>query len=112
MNTIKAQFDTMLESGRIPVMEYPVFINGEQEWLVVELSATDAGIEFSFDNFGLPASFDGSIIVHSDTHYTMPYDSYNAGENDSDSLHYYLEAIAENILEGFICSNGIWSDEE
>lgn len=112
MNTIKQQFDKMVQSGRIPFMEYPVLINGKKEWLIVELSANDEGIEFSFDNFDLPVSFDGSIVVYSDTHYLIPYDSFDRGENDSDSLHYYLEGIADNIQECFICSNGIWADEE
>ena len=112
MNTIKQQFSEMLERGTLPFMEYPVLINGEKEFLLVELSATEEGIEFSFDNFGLPARFDGSIVVYSDTHFLMPYDSYDASENDSDYLDYYLQGIAENIQEGFIFSNGIWADEE
>lgn len=112
MNTIQTQFNDMLQSGRIPYMEYPVLINGEREFLLVELSATNTGIEFSFDNFDLPVSFDGNIVVYSDTHYLMPYDSFGSGENDSDSLHYYLEGISDNITEGFIGSNGIWADEE
>ena len=112
MNTVKQQFDEMLQAGRIPFMEYPVLINGKKEWLLIELSANDKGIEFSFDNFGLPASFDGSIVAYSDTHYMMPYDSFDRGENDSDDLDYYLIAISENITEGFICNNGIWTEEE
>lgn len=112
MNTIQVQFSEMLQRGKIPCMEYPVLINGEQEFLLVELSATETGIEFSFDNFGLPVSFDGNIVAYSDTHYFIPYDSFESGENDSGNLHYYLEGISDNIQEGFICSNGIWADEE
>jgi hypothetical protein len=112
MNIIKQQFDKMVQSGRIPVMEYPVLIDGKKEWLTVELSANDKGINFSFDNFDLPASFDGSIVVYSDTHYLIPYDSFDSGENDSDDLDYYLIGISDNITEGFICTNQIWFDEE
>ena len=112
MNTIQEQFNEMLERGRLPYLEYEVLIDGQQEWLLVELEATDEGIAFSFDGYDLPSSFDGSIIQHSDNFYTMPYDSHGTGENDSDDLDYYLQGIADNIQEGFISSNGIWSEGE
>jgi hypothetical protein len=112
MNTLQLQFAEMLQRGRIPYLEYEILLNGEDDYLLVELTCLENGIEFSFDSNGLPASFDGSIKQLSDNYFLMPFDSYGAGENDSDDLDYYLQGIDENMLTGFICSNDLLRIEE
>lgn len=112
MNTLQVQFKEMLQRGIIPVLEYPIVVNGEKEWLLVDIKCLENGLEFSFDSNGLLTSFDGAIKQFSDNYYLLPFDTYNAGENDSDSLDYYLQAIAENIQDGFIYSNNIQDDSE
>ena len=112
MNTLHTQWQTMLESGRIPCMEYPIILNDDKEWLLVDISLSNDGLIFVFDSNGLPVSFDGNIIQLSDNYFKLLFDNYNAGENDSDDLDYYLQAINENILEGFILSNGLYDDSE
>jgi len=79
MNTLQVQFSEMLQRGTIPVLEYPVIISGEKEWLVVDIEYSDNGFLFSFDSNGLPASFDGSIKQLSDNYFLLPFDSYDAG---------------------------------
>jgi hypothetical protein len=112
MNTIQLQFVEMLQRGRLPYLEYSVIINGEQDWLLVEITCLENGLEFSFDSHNLPVFFDGSIKQFSDNYFFLPFDSYNAGENDNDDLDYYLIAIAENIQDGFIYANGIQDNSE
>jgi hypothetical protein len=112
MNTLQVQFSEMLQRGRLPYLEYPVIINGENDWLSVEITCLENGFEFSFDSHNLPVFFDGLIVQISDNYFSLPFDSYNAGENDRDDLDYYLVAIAENIKDGFIYANGIQDDSE
>lgn len=112
MNTIQLQFDQMLQRGIIPCFEYPITLNGEKEWLLVDLVCLDHGIEFSFDSNSLPVFFEGSIVSINDNRYLLPFDNYSAGENDSDDLDYYLQAIAGNIQDGFIAANNLFCNEE
>jgi hypothetical protein len=112
MNTLQLQFAEMLQRGRIPYLEYEITLNGEDDYLLVELTCLENGIEFSFDSNGLPASFDGSIKQLSDNYFFMPFDNYDAGENDSDNLDYYLQGIDENITTGFIYSNDLFRNED
>lgn len=112
MNTLQAQFETMLQRGIIPYLEYPIILNGEKEWLLVEIECLENGLKFSFDSNGSPVYFDGAIKQFSDNHFFLPFDTYNAGENDSEDLDYYLQAIIENIQDGFISANNLYCNDE
>ena len=104
LNVLREQWDEMISRGTIPYFELELKDN---EYLLVNLEFKDNGIHFSFDQNGLPVFFDGNIIG-SDNHYLMPFDTYNAGEIDSESLDYYLTAVMENIEDGYILPNDLW----
>ena len=96
---VKSQFDKMVESGTIPVLEYKLK-NGEH--LVVDLSLNDKGICFSFDSNSLPVYFANTIEVIGENHYLLPLDEY------FEHLDYYLQQIDLNISEGFILPNDLY----
>lgn len=103
MQTIKDQFDAMLESGKIPAMEYPIKNDDNgNDWLLVDIGINDQGITFSFDSMEKPVSFDGEIITYNDCYFCMPYDQY------FEDLDYYLQAINDNIMEGFLLPNDLY----
>lgn len=113
------QWQTMLNNGRIPVMEYKLN-NGE--WLEVDialpvvtttcpitgkqLSSSIEGsyISFSFDQGKYETFFDGNI-KGANGYYKMPLDEY------FDNLDYYLQEIARNIEEGFILANDLYCED-
>ncbi len=94
MNTIQAQFQEMLNRGTLPYLEYELF-NGE--FLLVELNATEKGIEFSADFNDLPCFFDGQI-EGAGNFWVLPYDL-------DLSLDQHLELVNQNIQDGYIFSN-------
>lgn len=96
MNTIKQQFDVMLQSGRIPVLEYEMY-NGE--YLVVEIEATETGLQFSADFNDLPCFFDGQI-TGAGNYWLLPYD-------DCFSLDEHLQMIDQNIIEGYLIAHSL-----
>lgn len=96
MNTIQVQFSEMLNRGTLPYLEYEL-IDGE--FLTVEIEATDAGLQFSFDANDLPCFFDGQI-VGSGNFWMLPYD-------DCFSLDQHLELIDQNIRDGYIIAHSL-----
>lgn len=117
---IGAQWQEMLAKGTIPVMEFPVMIDGKKEWLIVDVlfpvtrsfgalvkeEYNSSYIVFSFDNHSLPVYFDGDIVGKGGPDYRIPLDEYFP------SLDYYLQRISDNIMEGFILANNIFCGEE
>lgn len=96
MNTVQQQFHTMLESGRIPVMEYELY-NGD--YLTVEITATETGLQFSADFDDLPCFFDGQI-TGSGNYWLLPYDT-------DFSLDEHLQLIDQNIMDGYIIAHSL-----
>ena len=99
MNTIKQQFEAMLQRGIIPCMEYQT---SDGDWLLVNIKCSDQGITFSFDSMEKPVYFDGEIITYNDCYFCMPFDEY------FEDLDYYLQAISDNIIEGFLLPNDLY----
>ena len=99
---IKIQFQEMLTRGIVPVFEFKLSTG---EYFTADLSVHDKGVCFEFDEDGLPVSFDGEIKGDGDTYY-LPYDEY------FDHLDYYLNMISENILEGYLLPNDLYTGEE
>ena len=102
MQTIKDQFDAMLDSGVIPAMEYQIKNYGGNDWLLVDIGINDRGVTFSFDSMEKPTYFDGEIITYNDCYYCLPFDEY------FEDLDYYLQAISDNITEGFLLPNDLY----
>lgn len=98
MQTIKTQFDTMLENNIIPCFELEV---SENEFITVDISYSEYGIVFSFDTDDLPTYFSGNVERISDNTYVYLFDEY------FDSLDYYLQEVYQEIVEGFILPNNM-----
>lgn len=99
METIKDQYNAMLDRGIIAVFEFSIV---SDEYLLVELDISDQGILFSFDSDNKRVAFDGEIVTIDDNHYCLPFDKYN------ESLDSYLEVIHENITEGYLIPNNLY----
>lgn len=102
INTIKAEWQAMLNRGTIPCFEYQI---SEDDWLLVDLEFTDKGLEFSFDNDHKRVAFDGEIIIINDNRYLLPWDL-------NMSLDSHLEMISENIVEGYLLVNDLYYCED
>ena len=96
MNKIQLQFQEMLERGHLPYFEYE--LDGG-EFLLVELNATEKGLEFSADFNDLPCFFDGQI-EGSGNFWVLPYDL-------DLSLDQHLELIDQNIRDGYIIAHSL-----
>ena len=96
MNTIQVQFTKMLQRGVIPFLEYELF---NDEFLTVEIQATEKGLQFSADFNNLHCFFDGQI-VGSGNFWLLPYD-------DCFSLDEHLQMIDQNITEGYLLANNL-----
>lgn len=96
MNTIQVQFQAMLDRGTMPYLEYE--LDGG-EFLLVELKATEKGIEFSADFNDLHCFFDGQI-EGAGNFWVLPYDL-------DLSLDQHLELIDQNIVDGYIIAHSL-----
>ena len=99
MQTIKDQFNDMLNRSIIPCFEYEM---SNDEYLLVNLQISDKGIEFSFDSDNLDCSFDGEIETINSNHYVLLFDEY------FEDLDYYLQMIDNNIIEGYLLPNNLY----
>ena len=97
--TITEQFNTMLGRGMMPCFEFE--LPGE-EYLLVNISLHGKGVAFSFDTDGKQVWFDGDIIELATGSYVMPYDEC------FEHLDTYLQAISENISEGYLMPNDLF----
>lgn len=102
INTMKTEWQAMLDRGIIPCFEYQI---SEADWLLVDLEFTDEGLEFSFDSDNKQVSFDGGIKIINDNRYMLPWDLYM-------SLDSHLEMINENMIEGYLLVNGLYYCED
>ena len=94
------QWQNMLNSGRIPIMEYEIKLNDEKEFLVVDISCDNHGLYFYFDDFDLPKHFSGNVKKWNDEFLIRFDDCFH-------NLDHYLQAINDEITEGFILPNNL-----
>lgn len=104
MNTIINQFESMLDRGIFPILEYKLS-NGE--YLTVEVTITDRqskrqGIVFNLSE-DLETSFSGNVETFNGN-FLLPYDEY------FDNLDYYLEEINNEIVEGVLIPNDLFGE--
>jgi hypothetical protein len=99
---ITEQFNEMLARGRIPAMEFQI---PNDDYLVVEISIIDDGIDVHFDNTLGSTFFDGIVVEHG-LGFTIPKsiinDEYHA------NLDTWLEFIHSNIAEGYLIPNDLY----
>ena len=92
----------MLDRGIMPIFELEII---GDEYLLVNLSVSDIGIEFSFDAEGLRTEFDFNIKKIHSNKFVLLFDEYY------DNLDSYLELIHENLMEGYVIPNRLHKDE-
>lgn len=103
-DSIIEQFGTMIGRGTIPLFELEITNKeGEEDYLLVNLTCGEAGIYFSFDD-SYPTWFDGEIRL-AGAQYLLPYDEY------VDSLDSMLEMIMDNLTEGYLIPNNLLREE-
>jgi hypothetical protein len=104
MNTIINQFESMLDKGILPILEYKLS-NGE--YLTVEVTITDRqskqqGVVFNLSE-DLETSFSGNVETFNGN-FLLPYDEC------FDNLDYYLEEINSEIIEGVLIPNDLFGE--
>jgi hypothetical protein len=102
INTIKSEWQSMLDRGIIPCFEYQI---SEDDWLLVDIKFNEEGLEFSFDSDNKRVAFDGDITVIYNNHYRVPFDL-------DMSLDGHLELISDNIVDGYLLVNDLYYCEE
>ena len=93
---LKQQWTTMLERGGMPLFEIEI-IKGD--YCLVELRISDHGFIFEFDSLCLSTWFDGDVRQLGPNTFLLPFDE------DFDDLDHYIQAIFDNISDGFILAN-------
>ncbi len=100
----KQEWDSFLQRGGLPCFEIEIKDN---EYLLVELSLTSAGITFSFDRMDLGVAFSGNVEPVGEGFHTWLYQA------DFDfSLDENLQNVYSEIIEGFIIPNDLMATEE
>lgn len=111
---ISQEWQAMLERGIIPLFEIEL---KDGEYLLVDLELCDVPdqanifevqkeIRFSFDSMNLKTWFSGNIKTYHDCRFALPITEYD------DSLDELLEAVMQEITEGFILPNNLYLSEE
>ena len=98
---IRAQWDAMIQSGMIPVIEYQV---SEDDYITVdiELSDDNTGLLFSFDKDPLYNAYFSGEVVKVLNNYQITIDEYR------DRLDEYLQTIDSNMVEGYLLPNNLY----
>lgn len=99
--TLFNQWQAMLESGRIPVLEYEL-LNGDYLLVHIDLHLAKGkgGFRFSFDSNDLPMWFSGNVKKLG-YKFVLPFDKY------CDDLDTYLQQVDQEITEGFLIPNNL-----
>ena len=94
-------YNNMLESGIIPVIEIEI---PDGDFVTVTITADDLGMHFDFDQMDLSTHFSGIIEDYNST-YMLPWD-------EDYSLDAHINNVYEEVLEGFIIPNNLYTDGE
>jgi hypothetical protein len=97
---LKTEHDNFLVKGGLFLFELEL---KDDEYLLIELTLTTGGIEFSGDFNGLETWFDGEIIKYNENSFMLPFNF----EYELESLTEYLELIMSNLQEGYILPNNL-----
>ena len=97
-----AQWNEMLDAGRIPVFEFKCSDkDGDEDFYTFDIGMHVDGITFSIPDSSLKCFFSGGIKKLSDLNYLLPFDEYFA------SLDYYLQEIYQEISKGYLIPNNL-----
>ena len=103
-NSIRTEWEKFISSGRIPVIEYQI---AEDEYLICDIYLSDDNecFFFSFDKDPLhEVYFSGDVTTFSDIYYRYPVDNEM-------SIDWHLNAINQEMTEGYLLPNGLYCDE-
>ena len=104
-HSVRFQWEELINSGRIPVMEYQI---SESEYLVCDISLSDDNecFFFSFDKDPLhDVYFSGDVTTFSSIYYRYPVDNEM-------SLDWHLDAINQEMMEGYLLPNNLYYCED
>lgn len=99
MSELKNEFNAMIENGISPLFELESYRDSSLVF-IVELSATDEGIIFSFDRDGREVFFSGEVEQKSEFNFLYPFDS------DQD-LQWHLSEVLNELCDGFLTPNNL-----
>ena len=101
--SIRFQWEELIHSGRIPVIEYKI---SESDYLIVELSLSDDNreIEFSFDSDNKKTWFSGDVTTINSNRYKIQVDL-------DMSLDEHIQLIDQEMTEGYLLPNGLYCYE-
>lgn len=97
---IGAEFEKMINAGKMPAFELQYEKNGEREWCLVVLSMHTDGIHFGIPDANIVPRFSGNIVKLTELWYLLPFDEY------FDNLDYYLQEIYQEMVENYFLKNG------
>lgn len=101
--TLKDQWDTMINSGRIPVLEYQV---SEDKWLTVNIYFRGSCLLFSFDKEPICDTYFSGEIEKVLDNYQIDFDWC------FDNLDRYLQMIDQEMTEGYLIPNNLYYVED
>ena len=100
-NSIRTEWEKMISSGIIPVIEYQT---GENDYLIVDIQLSDDNecFFFSFDKDPLcEVYFSGDVSAFSNIYYRYPV-------NKEMNIDWHLNAIDQEMNEGYLLPNGLY----
>ena len=100
-NSIRTEWENMIFSGIIPVIEYRI---SENDYLIVDIQLSDDNecFFFSFDKDSLcDVYFSGNVTTFSNIYYRYPVD-------EEMNIDWHLNAINQEMTEGYLLPNGLY----
>jgi len=94
------QFNAMLTRGTMPLFEIEITVDGDTDYLLVNLTASESGLTFDFDTMDLPTHFSGEVEDHGGT-FLLPWDAC------FDDLDSYIEQVNNELADGFLLPNDL-----
>lgn len=101
--TLKDQWDTMINNGRIPMLEYQV---SDDEWVTVDIYFRGNCLLFSFDKEPMYDTWFSGEVEKVLDNYQINFDWC------FDNLDHYLQMIDQEITEGYLIPNNLYYMED
>ena len=100
-NSIRTDWEKLISSGMIPVIEYRI---SENDYLIVDIQLSDDNecFFFSFDkDFLCDVYFSGNVTTFYNIYYRYPVD-------EEMNIDWHLNAINQEMTEGYLLPNGLY----
>ena len=99
-NSIRYEWEKMIFSGIIPVIEYRI---SENDYLIVDIQLSDDNecFIFSFDSDNKKTWFSGDVTTINENRYKITVDP-------DMSLDEHIQLINQEMTEGYLLPNGLF----